>query len=337
MNEPQTDEAPVQTGNEKNNEVLELTAQILSDFEYGELPLANIFSKALRLARITNNTKAIQWLRSELSGYGLSGQGVPPEEWKLGAISFRHYSVKEQKSEKLKTFMYTQSIGQIEAEIDSAKAQLAVSTDPNVSISSSNPNQYVNPSSNSFQRSQLKTDIVKWTGVKDRVKSAVYTYVLNVHYEYKFGNISESIFEERRRFVDIKLRELSPDALQEVVSAYDNLRSSNEKDWANVGTSIRRMLKAVADTLSPAQKPKKSDKAVLTEDAYINRLINYIEGKSQSESFQSIVGSHLKYIGERLDALNGSGSKGTHHKLTKDEAKRLLIYTYLTIGDILQL
>ena len=50
-----------------------------------------------------------------------------------------------------------------------------------------------------------------------------------------------------------------------------------------------------------------------------------------------IVGSHLHYMGERLDALFGAAQKGSHATVTKEEADRCVIYTYLLVADILSL
>ena len=104
--------------------------------------------------------------------------------------------------------------------------------------------------------------------------------------------------------------------------------------------SCRRILKEVADNLYPSTDEvikigKKEIK--LGEEQYINRLIQYIDGKSNSKTYKNIVGSSLEDIGKKLDALNDAACKGTHADVTKFEAERYLIYTYLFLGDILSL
>ena len=67
-------------------------------------------------------------------------------------------------------------------------------------------------------------------------------------------------------------------------------------------------------------------------------MIAYIEEHSDSSRFEEIVGSNLKYIGERLDSLFNAVQKGSHKVIsTQDEADRYVIYTYLIVGDILRL
>ncbi|WP_110989543.1 hypothetical protein, partial [Acinetobacter baumannii] len=59
---------------------------------------------------------------------------------------------------------------------------------------------------------------------------------------------------------------------------------------------------------------------------------------TDSKRFEEIVGSHMKYLGERLDAIFQAAQKGSHDIISsREEADRYVIYTYLVIGDILSL
>lgn len=322
----------------KNVEALELATDILKNIELGELLLSNVVTKALRLARLVGDTQAMKWLNLEFSGYSTNPLGVPPEEWVIGARSLRHYQEKD-KNNTIQTYMRLESIGRIEAEIESAKNQLHVSQDPNVSVTSANPYQNVySPLGNSFERNNLRSGIVKWISVLERIKSSIYNYVLQTYYELKFGDISENVFERVRNRVNNLLSEVCPAAIKELVSAYENLSSSNERDWSNAANSCRRLLKEVADVLYPPVKNGKGkNEHKLTEDAYKNRLIAFVESKSKSEKFNMVIGSNLSFIVDRLDAINEFQSKGVHKVITKEDAERLVVYTYLVIGDILTL
>lgn len=44
-----------------------------------------------------------------------------------------------------------------------------------------------------------------------------------------------------------------------------------------------------------------------------------VNSKSQSERFNELVGSHLKYLGEGLDSIYGAANKGTHAEVSIDE------------------
>lgn len=71
---------------------------------------------------------------------------------------------------------------------------------------------------------------------------------------------------------------------------------------------------------------------------YINRLICFVEDNSKSERFNELVGSHLEFIGNRLDSIYHAASKGSHTDITsREEADRCVVYTYMIVGDILSL
>ncbi len=279
----------------------------------------------------------MDWLRLEFSGYPSLPEGVPQREWYLGARSGRHYKEKN-KAGEIKELMRLESIGRIETEIESARMQLGVSIDPSTSISSANPYQTVFPPiGNTFERNTLRMSMANWRSVLDKIKTSVFEYVLSVYYQLKFGNVAESIFEENRKRVDDKLAKICPTGVKELVAAYENLQSSNESDWSNTANSCRRMLKELANAIFPPREETDSKGIKLTEDAYINRLVAFVEQNSQSAKYRMIVGSQLSYLGDRLDAVNESASKGIHGIIAKQDASRLLIYTYLIVGDILSL
>lgn len=64
----------------------------------------------------------------------------------------------------------------------------------------------------------------------------------------------------------------------------------------------------------------------------------YVEENATSKRFEEIVGSHIKHLEERFDSILLAAQKGSHDVISsQDEAARYVIYTYLVVGDILQL
>lgn len=289
---------------DKISQALSLAEEILANIELTEIPLANACLKAARLARLLNNPQQV------------------------GAFT------------KISSY-----IGQLESHIETSKIRLAAAQDPDVSVSSANPDQYViNPMGNTFERDKITTEIFGSQEKLQEQKTAVYNYVLNTHYQLRFSSVPEELFETTRNRVDRKLAEMAPSAIKKFVSVYDNLKSTNPEDWSNAVHSCRRILQSVADVLYPpnpkglVEIERKGKKIKVGPDNYINRLIIYVEDNSKSERFEDIVGSNLKFLGDRLDAIYSAASKGSHTEIkTRQEAERYIIYTYLLLGDLLRL
>ncbi len=318
------------------DEALELSEEILRNIELGEVRLQTAIQKTLRLARLINDMEAVDWIREELKGFSRKENSLTNEAWEACKRSNRVYYDKE----KEKELAFTQSVSVLEELIAALKERMKVSYDPNVSVSSQSQYLPPLPQGNGPERRGIAQNIATYTEQIEKVKSSFYDYVFNINYELRFSNITEDIFTRKRLQVDEKLSDISPEAVRKFVSVHENLRSSNAEDWANAVHSCRRILKDIADELYPPKEEPVliGDRPIkVGEDQVINRLIQYVDSKSSSSRYEELVGSHLKYLGERLDSVYGAANKGTHAEVSKEEAERYIIFTYLLIGDILSL
>ena len=175
-------------------------------------------------------------------------------------------------------------------------------------------------------------------------RTFVYDYAMRKHYEIRFSRLAEDVFGRIRSRIDSSIGHAVPDAVRKLTAVHDNLVSDNPEDWSNAAHSCRRVLQDLADVVFPPQvKPRtrkvdgKQIEIRLGVEHYINRLIAYIEDSSESDRYREIVGSNLRYVGDRLDALFKAAQKGSHKTVTKEEADRCVVYTYLLVGDILSL
>ena len=136
-----------------------------------------------------------------------------------------------------------------------------------------------------------------------------------------------------------------PEATRKFTAIYDNLRSDNPEDWSNAVHGCRRVLQDLVDALFPSsdvprqkQLGKQAVSISLGPDNYINRLVCFVDDNAESERFAAIAGSQLSFLGDRLDALFRAAQKGSHATIsTRDEADRCVVYTYMVVGDLLQL
>lgn len=324
---------------------MDLSEAILKNIELTELPLTNVALKASRLARLLNDFVTQKVMEYEGSGYPTTPDGVHPDVYRLAVVANREQQYKDTKTNELKKYISLESIEELERQVSFAATGLEAAKDPNVSIASANPNQMVwNPIGNKHERDTIRQLFTKAQKELARRKSFIYSYALQKHYELKYSGIADDIFSRIRERVDSSIGSNVPDAAQKLAAVYESLSSENPENWANAVHSCRRILQDLADAVFPPTGDRVvssngRDRVVkLGKDNYINRLVAFIEAKSGSERFAEIVGSQLGYIGDRLDAVFHAAQKGSHDKIvSKEEADRYVVYTYMTVGDILSL
>ena len=327
------------------NEALNLSNEIIQNIELNQLSLTNIALKTLRLARLLNDFEIEKILRYEISGYPSGPNGIPSEIFELGILANRGKKSKDKKTGKIIDTINTQSIEELELNIRTFQISLEAARDPDISISSTNPNQLISPIlGNKAERMGIRINLNKSIKRLSERRSFIHEYALKKYLELKFSSIAEDIFSRIRERVDNKIGEHLPDSIKRFSAIYTNLQSENPEDWSNAVHSCRRILKDLADAIFPPSDPiiknidGKDKEIKLGEDQYINRILTFIEGKSNSNSYKKIVGSNLKFIKDRLNAVLEASHKGTHDTIiSKAEADRYVVYTYMIIGDILTL
>jgi len=326
-------------------EALELSAEILKDIELSQISLTSISLKTSRLARLLNNFDGQEIFQHEASGYPSGQDGLPPKIWRLAELAGRTFQEKDSESGQPQTYAYLESIEQLEAQIDAAKLGLPAAQDRDISISSANPRQYVHaPTGNVSERRRLRVQITQASKRLSSRRSLIYEYVSRSHYELKFSDVAQDVFSAVREGVDRGIGSVVPDAVLKFNAIHDNLCSQNPEDWSNAVHSCRRILQDLADALFPPQSEtrtitvdKKDREIKLGRDQYINRLMCFTQDNSSSSRFEEIVGSHLRFIGDRLDAIFKAAQKGSHSSVGQVEANRYVVYTYMIVGDILTL
>ncbi len=242
---------------------------------------------------------------------------------------------------EIKEYANTSLLADLEETIDAQKIRLSAAVDPNISISSANPHQFLQqPLGNNIERNAIVKSIRENRNVVQKVKGNLYNYILNIYNKLMYGNIVEDTFTKARLLVNNKLSDICPKAVEKFVAVYNNMDSDNPEDWANAVHSCRRIFLDLADALYPPQDTPitvngKSIK--VGQEQYINRLVQFVASKKGSQTYSQIIGTDLASIGERIDAIYNATNKGTHVDVKKDEASRYIIHTYLLISDIISL
>ncbi len=322
-------------------EALELADEIIRNIELAESSLTLITLKTIRLARLINDFDMINILEIEISGYTVNQYGyVPKDQWEVGILANRQYH-----DESNKEKVFPESVEQLEDEKNFLKSSIEVAGDADISVSSTNPRHFPKYYiGNASERTELRE---RFKIVSDRLasrRSMVYKYVLRKYLELRYSNIAEDIFSKIQEKVNKKIGKYIPDSVKRFNAVYENLSSENSENWSNAVHSCRRILKDLADAIYPPteniQKEREGKEIIiqLDEEHFINRIIEFITQKSESKNYKKIVGSHLRFMEDRLKSILGGSHKGTHKDITdREEANRIVVYTYLLIGDILAL
>jgi len=125
---------------------LTLSEEILKNIEHSEIPLTNIALKTSRLARLLNEPMYQKMMEYEAGGYPATPDKAPRQEiWDTAIRAGRRYTKKDKTSGEVKEFVYRESIAELEDELRIGESSLAAAHDPDISIASSNPHQFVSP------------------------------------------------------------------------------------------------------------------------------------------------------------------------------------------------
>lgn len=290
----------------KQQEVMELCSEILENID--DRDLEKTLGRCFHLATLSEDEPARNWFHQELYGYSKNQRKTVITRGRSCLFLGEQYLV-------------FQPISFIKSDMQRLHSWLDRS-----------------------YKQDMDRQLKVYQFILPHIKELARAWVSKTYCSLKFGSIPQNIFEQKRTFVDNKLKELVPEALEKFVSVYDNLLSSKPEDWANAVHSCRRILENIADELYPPTDSTvekiicgKKKRIKLGKDQYVNRLMAFIESKSNSRTFKKIVGSTLGHIGNRLDSVCEAAHKGTHAEIPKDEATTYVIYTYLLMSDILSL
>lgn len=325
-------------------EALNISEETLQNLELGNIALTRIALRASRLARLMNDFDHQKIFEYEAGGYPSTPDGVTPEIWAL-AIKAKRIIQEKDNNGGTKEYAILESIEALETQVESAKMCIEAARDANISVSSANPSQFVNVWGNSFERKRLQNELQEAVRKLGARRSFVYAYISQKNIELKYSTIVSDAFSRIREFVDPLIGKLVPSSVQIFTAIYENLLSENPEDWSNAVHGCRRVLQDLADVLFPARDEPivkdingKERTIQLGPGNYINRLVCYASDRGSSETTIAIIGSHLSFLGDRLDAIFHAAQKGSHSVIpSREEADRYVVYTYMIVGDLLRL
>jgi hypothetical protein len=275
---------------------------------------------------LLDDEEGTSWLEYEVKGYQQPLDSAARRAARRSGRIVAESDLTDEQRESGRSYMWLESAGSMEARVAASKLRLGASSDASVSVSSSNPSQYVvAPSGNARERTMVQNEIVRYTERLEPIMGAVYDYVMRKAIELRFGDAVEDALGTLRERVDASIAVLVPRAATKLASAFENASSGQTENWANAAATCRRIIKDLADSLRPAG-PSISGRA-MSDEAYINRLVDWIENQGVGGTLKDVIVSDLSDFGKRIDAFAGAGHKGAHSEVSKYEASRAITGT----------
>ena len=173
------------------------------------------------------------------------------------------------------------------------------------------------------------------------------TFTALIAWERQFGysSIHESIFSAYQRQVDRLLAEGTPELVEKFTAVYRRLRDAADlhpdqevpEELSQAITTCRRILKAVVDHVFPPTDQTASGGQSLDDAHHRNRLVEFINQRSDSESHRAMTAVMVSGLYERFKAVDTLSNKAVHAEMALEIANLCSLNTYVLCGEVLRL
>lgn len=327
----------------KLEKALEACEKVLDGIEDNTISTSAALLLCLKIARLTNDVKSIEWLQYEYGGYPRTEDGfIESAAWKIAYDHGRGY-VSEGKS-----IIFIELVSELEEKIKSEHNAVNNFTTQGASVSGDKAFIAMQNLTNSVKGSTIHyvNDIAINNKRLSILKSKYYDYALRKQIEISFSNVAGDIFAQYREKVENGFSNLSKDTLLKLQAIEEKINTNNPELYSQALTTCRRLFENTANELFIKYFPDYKEKTYksltgkdldISGDHYKNRMSAVIEKLTGKSEKNSIIGSHIIYLIDWLDNLVNLQCKGVHDEITKQDAIRCIIQTYICLGDILNL
>ena len=339
-----------------SDRILDLVTEALAAVETHSLPLSGVIRKCIRVSRLRNDYFNLWWLEWEMANSSDEQQRVrilPEIAPHFSRDAFEHHrkifaetwihervctTVDEQGTIEREEKVVAKGVAEIEAD-------LALFN--NLAMNAYTPSGlhqldlYFVDQARSRERSITLTIASSYESVLERIRNRVHDFLSQAEKQLLFGQLHADIFEQNRRYVDLKLGQLCPEALGQFVAAYRRMEENTSESRAQALISCRRLLKSLANALyPPSEKPvvgPDGKPRVLTEDKYVARLWQYAYEQAGRTTSGELLIAQAQDLGHRVDRLYDLINKGVHNEVSAFEVNQCVIQAYLLAGDLMRI
>lgn len=333
---------------EKRKQALEACDKVINGIEDGTISVSSSVLLCKKIARLVNDIEGQEWLNYEYGGYPRGNNGyILHDAWQIAANHGRSYKEKSEKR-KQETVIFTELCSELESTIESNTIALRNYSMQGCSVSG----DYALPATSTLTRavSECTNNLLNMIQTARRrlsiLKSQYYDYAVKWQMELKFGNTAKTAFDEYQERVDGYYSELPTITLQKLNAIEELIEDGNSEHYAQVLTSCRRLWSDTANVLFSEVLPNysaqffktNSGKEIDVSGDHVNNKLSAIIETLQSKSAKNtLVGSEIIYLIDWMEQINKKQSAGVHTDVTREQAMRCIIHTYIALGDILAL
>jgi len=163
----------------------------------------------------------------------------------------------------------------------------------------------------------------------------------NMLSELTYEKIPQDIFQGFQDKVNHYLSQSNPNAVSALNLAYASLEGSEDPNRAaQVSLACRRLIKYVADEVFPPNPQNytlnvngNSISLDVSDSKVLNRLTAYAD--SLKLSIRKQILAQVDLLRQFYSGDEGIINKGLHDEISVTEAKRMVLFTYVLLGDIL--
>lgn len=332
------------------NVILELTRQAIADLDNGDVKLSAVLRSAIRIARLSNDPVWTWRLEKEMID-------IEDEEARDRARNEAYAAIPRDRFDKIRERIVEDYIDERSmtgrAQRSDTEPSMWGQSVPYTEIAIAQLEQDVTANRTArqirleqghplgvFQDQSDEETLVQLRIVFERIRQRVHDYLTRVEQRLVFSQINTDIFGRYRQYVDSKLSVLAPDVLNKFSHAYERTATGDAEAYSQAAMMCRRVLKAVADIVYPGRSEKVTGKDgklhSVTDQEYLNRLIQYLSESLESSTVRKAISSALEDLAKRLKTVNDLASKGDHSDISAAEVDLCVIQTYLLVGDILR-
>lgn len=321
----------------------EACEKVIDGIEDSTITTESALLQCSKIARLTNDEENLIWLQYEYGGYPKNNDGrVISDAWNIAYKKGRGY----QKDGKL--YIFTELASELEEKITAQQKAVGNFTTNGASVSGELALLAMDRLTTNVHRSTITmvADVAIAQKRLASLKAQYYEYALKKHIELNFGNVATDVFARYREQVDLAFSELSKETLLKLQAIEGKINSGNPEMYSQALTTCRRLFESTAVELFSKHFPDYKDKVYKTKSGaeidvsgnhYKNKLSAVIEKLEDKSMKKTLVGSNVIYLLDWIDNLSNLQCEGVHSDITKEDAERCILQTYMCLGDVLTL